>query len=230
MFKLTKLITLAPDTNDRDRNAIAVTLKDALHAPHVAGGLFEPALAGGVNGGDFIWHAQFGDERAYKDDACHPVWQHAEDALKTRPVTHVDSIAYQQQSLGIREAGSKQGIYRALLVSLRPDIASQKVRQFENEMRDMAGYIAAIRNWGFSRATESSGCRHWDYVWEQEFADVDALAGPYMKHPYHFARIDRWFDPESQDWILDTSLCHSFCAFTESVLAPSSTSQLKSQK
>ena len=65
----------------------------------------------------------------------------------------------------------------------------------------------------------ASGARGWTHVWEQEFANIGGLAGEYMLHPYHWARIDRWFDPECTQWMIDTTLCHSFCALDDSVLS-----------
>jgi hypothetical protein len=32
-----------------------------------------------------------------------------------------------------------------------------------------------------------------------------------MLHPCHWGQVDRWFDPEDPDWLIDTFLCHSFC-------------------
>lgn len=212
MFKLTKLITLMPDTGESERRRMAAALKGAIRTtPQVVQGLVAPTGPGCVNGGDILWHVQFRDERAYRDALLQPAWRSTENLLDVGYVAHIDCVAYAQEAFALREPGLGDGIYRALLVRLRPGVASGKVRRFEREMREMATYVGAIRNWGFSRVIESRGARAWDYVWEQEFADAGALAGPYMNHPYHFGWIDRWFDPESQDWILDTRLCHSFC-------------------
>ena len=94
------------------------------------------------------------------------------------------------------------------------------VRQFEAETLAMPRYIGAIRNWRLSRVTKATGARAWTHVWEQEYADPGGLLGPYMTNPYHWARVDRWFDPECPEHIVDTRLCHSFCAIGRSVLRP----------
>ena len=60
---------------------------------------------------------------------------------------------------------------------------------------------------------QAEGARPWTHVWEQRYDALDGLMGDYMMHPYHWARVDRWFDPESPDWIVDTHLCHSFCRY-----------------
>jgi len=38
-------------------------------------------------------------------------------------------------------------------------------------------------------------------------------------YPYHWGHIDRWFNPECADWIVDTYLCHTFCAFESGPLS-----------
>lgn len=82
----------------------------------------------------------------------------------------------------------------------------------------MAKYIPAIRNWRFSNVIEAGGDLNWTHVWEQEYADIGGLMGPYMLHPFHWALIDRWFDPECPDWIVNIHLCHSFAALGAPVL------------
>ena len=230
MFKLTKLVTFMPDAGETERQRITAALTDAVRGtPSVSRGLIRSTLPGGVNCGDLLWHVQFHDEQAYRAAIQRPAWRAAENALSDAGyVAHVDSIRYRQEAFDIREPKLQNGIYRALIVRLRPSVPLEKLRQFEREMREMGRYIPAIRNWGFSRVIDGSGARRWDYVWEQEFETADALMGPYMIHPYHFSWIDRWFDPESQDWILDTQIRHSFCTFTDSMLTPPSSTPAQS--
>jgi hypothetical protein len=223
MFKLTELVTFAASIKAAERSQIADSLRATIGSnPHVLRSLIEPTLQGGVNCGDLVCHTQFANEGAYRDAMRHPSWPAARDDLQAGSPIQTERVAYAQGSSHLSNPGLANGIYRVLLVRLRPAIDPEKIQKFENEMREMAQYITAIRNWGFSRVTDGSGLRQWDYVWEQEFADASALMGPYMVHPYHFAWIDRWFDPESHDWILDTCLCHSFCAVENSILTPPS--------
>ena len=69
-------------------------------------------------------------------------------------------------------------------------------------------------------SVESGGARNWTHVWEQEYTDIGGLTGPYMLHPYHWSHIDRWYDPDCTDWIVDPHLCHTYCTFEDSMLAP----------
>jgi hypothetical protein len=50
---------------------------------------------------------------------------------------------------------------------------------------------------------------------------VDAPAGV-RSHDQITAKpgIDRWYDPECTDYMIDTFLCHTFCNFDGSMIAP----------
>ncbi len=210
MYKLTRLVTLA--------NLASVTaLADEIHAlakTHSAyRQLVAPTLAGSHFGGDLLAHFAFDDavQRSDFDVALAPL-------LATPAVASVDGVAYQSGLGGRSDPGLANGVYRVLLLSVDEGIDPALVDRFEAETRTMPYYIPAIRNWQLSRADEATGARRWTHVWEQEYADAAGLMGPYMMHPYHWARIDRWFDPECPERIVDARLCHSFCAMEASVL------------
>ena len=57
------------------------------------------------------------------------------------------------------------------------------------------------------------------HVWEQEFATLDGLTGPYMQHAYHWSVIDPWFDVQAPVHIVDPELIHSSCGLRRSILA-----------
>lgn len=83
----------------------------------------------------------------------------------------------------------------------------------------MPRYLPTIRAWQLSRVSAPVGTCSWTHVFEQEFADVEALMGPYLMHPVHWAVVDRWFDPETTDVIIRDRVCHSFCAIPDPVLS-----------
>jgi hypothetical protein len=51
-----------------------------------------------------------------------------------------------------------------------------------------------LRGWRLARALPHP-THPWSLVWEQLFAGDDALS-EYMRHPFHWTRIDPFFDPE----------------------------------
>lgn len=202
MDSLTVLVTFAPGA---DRAAF----RSRLASVPAARALVEPTLPGVHDGGDLIAHFGLAD----------PAKAEAVAALLDDPgVAHADWAACQPIAEGSGEPGLANGVYRILLLAVDPDTPAETVRQFEAEMQAMPRYIPAIRNWRLSRVTHSGGARQWTHAWEQEYADLGDLTGPYMLHPYHWARIDRWFDAECPERIVDPRLCHSFCALGRSVL------------
>ncbi|MBN8846497.1 MULTISPECIES: Dabb family protein [unclassified Sphingomonas] len=192
MADFTALLTLRADA---DRAVVARTFADAT--------LVAPTLPGAFEGGDLIVHHRGGG-----------------DIPVDPAVAHIDGAVYETIAEGGAEPGLRGGVYRILLLAVAPGTPDHIVRQFEAETLAMPRYIGAIRNWRLSRVTKATGARAWTHVWEQEYADPGGLLGPYMTNPYHWARVDRWFDPECPEHIVDTRLCHSFCAIGRSVLRP----------
>lgn len=207
MFKLTRLVTLA----DAARLAPLADELRALARRHAAyRTLVAPTLPGSHFGGDLLAHFAFdsAEQRDALGAALAPLL--AGDA--------VDGADYQGSLDGKQTPDLANGVYRVLLLSVDEGSDPEAVAQFESETRMMPHYIPAIRNWQLSRADAAVGGRRWTHVWEQEYAGVEGLLGPYMMHPYHWARIDRWFDPECPERIVDARLCHSFCALEASIL------------
>ncbi|MBO9696742.1 MAG: Dabb family protein [Sphingopyxis sp.] len=207
MFKLTRLVTLA----DPARLAPLADELRALARMHEAWRtLVAPTLPGSHFGGDLLAHFVF-DSAGQRDafgTALAPLL--AGNA--------VDGADYQGSPDGKQAPDLANGVYRVLLLSVDDGTDPESVAQFEAETRMMPHYISAIRNWQLSRIEAAIGERRWTHVWEQEYAGAEGLLGPYMLHPYHWARIDRWFDPECPERIVDARLCHSFCALEASIL------------
>lgn len=202
MYNLTALIHL---------NGDAEPVSETLSA---LGATVAPVMEGNFNGGDLsaIW--QFADEAA-----CRSTKPAIDAALGGPCIARVDSCAFVTGQSGIAEPGLSSGVHRTLLLCADHNATPERLAKFEAEMVQMAHYIPAIRNWRFSRVAEASGELPWTHVWEQEYADIGGLMGPYMLHPYHWALIDRWFDHECPDWLVNLRLCHSFARYGKAVLS-----------
>ncbi|WP_336793671.1 Dabb family protein [Gordonia malaquae] len=121
-------------------------------------------------------------------------------------VLRVDGADFDGGSAGSRVADPTAGVYRALLLRVEPGTAPDVVARFERETLDMPTHISSILAWRLSRVEDGPD---WTHVWEQWFTDVDAVVGQYMLHPVHWARIDRWFDPECPDVIVRAPVIHA---------------------
>ena len=200
MFNRIELIHLQAGLAAAEREHLLRTLREA--AMQGTDCMLQPTLPGVYNGGDYLWR-QRGPQ--------HPLCTAAAQALLSQPhrVARVDSVAFRDGEEGGNWNGP--GVYRALLLSVKSSAGADTLARFESEVLAMPRYIPSIRAWRLSRVAEAAGARTWTHVWEQRYDELAGLSGPYMLHPYHWAWVDRWFDPESPDWIVDTHLCHSFC-------------------
>lgn len=224
MFKLTKLITVNPESGAEGR----ATLEAALHATtkpagRVVRAMLNPTLPDVYNGGDYIWHVQFADLPAYRAWQADAAGGKAAETIlgdKGR-VTNVESAAYEGGKSGSKTSGLDAGAYRTLFLNVNQAPNEEAVKRFDFETWEMGVYIPTIINWQVSRVLEGSGSRPWTHIWEQEYEHISGLLGAYMLHPHHWAWIDRWYDPECTDYMIDTYLCHTFCDYSGgSMIAP----------
>jgi Stress responsive A/B Barrel Domain len=222
MFKLTRLLYFPAETASAERQAVTQKLRDASsRSPMVKRFLLEPTLPGVMNGGDFIWHLQFADEAAYRDCLKQPHWQQQVAPLFAGGTfKRFESAAYQGGLSGAHPVKLGRGVYRTLILSVKPNTSPAATAQFDHELAGMPKYISSIKNWQLSHVSEATGLRPWTHVWEQEYEQLEGLTGPYMNHPFHWALVDRWFNPECSQWIVDKVLCHTYCEFKSSVLGP----------
>ena len=208
MYSVTRLLDVA--AADRDR--VLAELRAAAEAAGVPRWTVQPTLPGSRNGGDVLVHLRFATRHEWDCAAT------TFDAVLADPaVIRVNGAGYPGEPL---TSGDTPGtVYRALLIRVLPETDAATVAGFERELSLMPGYIRTIRAWQLSRVTEAIGTCQWTHVFEQEFCNADGLVGPYLMHPFHWAVVDRWFDPETTDVIVRDRVCHSFCALPGPVLS-----------
>lgn len=130
-------------------------------------------------------------------------------------IGRVDRSTYTPLATGSRQPLVKDGIWRTLSFRVRTGTDEQKILKLEREIAAMPDYMAGIRKWSLNRVTSDSP---WTHIWQQEYQQVDDLMGEYLMHPYHWGYVDRYFDPESPDWLIDRDFAHCFCQLQSSVL------------
>ena len=206
MFDLTRLIHLASGLDQSRVGAFIDRMRDVL--ANADRHLVAPTLAGSRNGGDILVHAQFRTEKSRADSE-----PDLDGLLNSVLVTHVDGVDYAAEPASPPE--SPESVYRTLLLAVAPQTPEEVVAAFESDLLLMPRYVRTIKTCRLSRPTRTVGAARWTHVFEQEFTDEAALTGAYLMHPIHWARVDRWFDPECPEFIVRERICHSFCAMTE---------------
>lgn len=167
--------------------------------------------------GDLVWRMLFADAEAWAASGA----EAALDRLSADAgVASLDAAAYRLRGVGVRRPELKDGVYRALLVSLDEGTPEATADAFSRDVAAMPDHIPQILNWALSPVAWFRGAKRWTHVWEQEFATVGDLTGPYMTHPYHWAHVDRWFDPEMPEQVVAVNaIRHSVSALETSLLA-----------
>jgi len=158
-------------------------------------------LPGSVGGGDATWDV--------------------ETAQRPEPMTAgaqvLDAVALAPLR-GASVAFTGPRIKRTLLLRVRPGTPLATQERFEAELAEMPRYITAIRGWALSRVDDAVAPSRWTHVWEQEYETVDGLRRDYIMNPYHWAGIDRWFDAEVPQSIVEPEVAHVFYAASGPVL------------
>lgn len=127
-----------------------------------------------------------------------------------------DAFTYEPIAGGVRAPHLRGGIWRTLLLQVRPGAAPEHVKGLEHDLLRMPAYMRGIRNWCLSRIDHPGP---WTHVWQQEYAELGDLMGEYLMHPFHWGWVDRWFDPEFPEWTVEANISHAFCALDESILS-----------
>jgi hypothetical protein len=214
MFSALFIPTFAPA---RRAEAMDVIATATAGLPNLLGSMFAPTLPNVYNGGDAIWRATFADAAACDAALSSDAWKPAATLLADKAiVTQLDHATFAGGMSG--ERTQAPGLYRIALfcANVRPD--AERLQSFAEDTAALAAYVRTIGRWQLSTTRDADGLRPWTHVWEQEYSNLDGLNGAYMRHPAHWARAERWFDPEYPEHLVDPLLVHTFCAIETHVL------------
>ena len=220
MYNLLLVIRFADALDAAEREAAAGLLKEASAAlPGLQRALCAPTLPHVYNGGDLLLRLGFEDRQACHAALAAPAWRAAATLLAdASKVAGLERVGY-----GAGRAGGvpdAPGVYRVALFAATRAATPERLAAFAADTEAMPFAITAIQSWRLAQAQDVVGARPWSHVWEQEYRDLQGLHGSYMRHPAHWARVERWFDPEQPEHLVDPCLVHTFCALDRSVLKP----------
>lgn len=223
-YRETAQLALQDGVNETDRTELEHILRRAttqLPGLKMAslGANFAPEYAAG----HYTWDLLYPDRKAAEAARLSAFWQTEVLPALDRYCAACHALDLETIDAGVRRPDLTGATKRTAYFRMLPGTTSPKARRFEQDLLEMPEQIPEILNWRLSRASvlpwNTSNCDPWTYVWEQEFASLDDLLGPYMTHPHHWAHIDRWFDPESGVQAVDAHLSHAFCTIDKSILS-----------
>jgi hypothetical protein len=220
MIRSTAYLHLRPELNDAERAALVTHIESIpLELDLLALQVSAPTRRS-RGAGDLMVLAAFADIDSAEAARSHRYVTSVIQPLLDSSCRAVEVVRYQQGPVQIRQPGLAGGIQRTLAVSVEGSVDRDTLSLFESQLAAMGQFIDEIRNCSLSKVDDvvgGSGPR-WDYIWEQEFHSIDDVTGPYMDHPYHWAIIDPWFDPQSPTHILRERYLHSVCRLESSIL------------
>ncbi|NHV25122.1 Dabb family protein [Burkholderia sp. D-99] len=194
---------------DRDTGGIERALHEAAHA---LVGAKRVALARNLDGS---WGAGDYTLDVLRDDSAADGAADFAELAQLPGIERIDGAVCRAIGGGLREPALRNGVWRTLMLRVRPQAGAAQVAALERELLRMPAFMPGIRNWRLSRIVTPGA---WTHVWQQEFAHVGDLLGEYLMHPYHWGWVDRRFDAESPDWTVD-AISHAFCPLASSLLA-----------
>lgn len=201
------LVTLASP----DRAAAVRERLQALSAGASGPVLIGQAVKPNINGGDLIWRAPFAAGQGPSEAQIR--------ALETDPaIAQIDWATFETLAAGDPAPQTPGGVYRCLLLAVPEDLDAAILQQFADETVRMPDHIDTIVRWTLGQATARGGARRWTHVWEQEYAALEGFTGEYMMNPYHWSFIDRWYDIESPERIVDRRIGNSLCLIERRVI------------
>jgi len=212
------------DGMDADERATLETLlqRAGVELAGIQGASIAANYVADYGAGHYTWDLLWSDRQAAAAAQAGSLWREEVLPALDRCCRARAALGLETLGAGARTPALADAVKRTALFRLLPGI-DQAVRQrYERDLLEMGAQIPEILNWRLSRALplawDVSDVPAWSYVWEQEYATLDGLTGPYMAHPHHWAHIDRWFDPESGTQIVDVQLCHAFSPLAGSII------------
>jgi hypothetical protein len=220
MFVMIKSIGFADHVPAAEIAELRAAIEAAGAIPGVIGSALMETAPRTSNGGTFLWRATFADEGAYHNCTGGEEWRRAiTPLLGPEKGVRIDGAAYAPRWQGTASPGLRDGVWRVLLVACEDGSTRAEREAMERDHLLMPRHVPAIRNWAYGRVVEATGRRRWSHVWEQEYDDVDGLLGPYLHHPVHWGLVDRWYDLECPERIVDPHVVSAFAAIPQSIMS-----------
>ena len=203
MFVSLRTLSL-PTEREGERDAIIATLRaTAAELPGVLSSwVARVSPVAAINAGHIVWRLTFATEREALAAPFEANW-----SMRIAPLLsgmQQIGVGYRFTRSSLRPASS--GIWRALIFRVMPQGFPRRANDLERELLLLPKYVGSIRSWALSRVSTIEGPKGFTHVWEQEFDKLEGLTADYMIHPVHWGLLDRYFDAECPEYVVDPHL------------------------
>lgn len=195
VFVVIGLVTLPPDREGESTVLADAVAQTAGALPGVLSAWAAPVMRQvAINAGDVV---------------VRMVFANAELARMGQDLRELDGlgVVWLGYPLGMHGLGTTgAGVWRALIFRCFADADPGLVSRMQAATLQLPGQIPEIRNWALSAVAWTQGAARFGWVWEQEFAQVTDLTGPYMTAPLHWGLVDAFFDADCPEYVVDPQL------------------------
>ncbi len=172
--------------------------------------LVKPLLPGSVPDYNLYIELGFKDEAEFEAAKKLDAWT----ALREKLDDAAQTAAYEYAAFGSdleNFSDRPAACHRILIFHVLPDTPEELIRKMEETIVRFPDYVPGMVNCKIAKVVESSGSMEWNYAFDVDFEQPDDYFGWYLHTPYHWAYIDRYFEPSSSEFFVDPHLCSVYC-------------------
>lgn len=179
--------------------------------------LVSPLLPGSVPASDLYVEIAFKDQAEFETAKETDAWK----ALAAMTADAAQTASAEYAAFGtLSEYNSDRAAlcHRLLIFRAYEDTPQELVEKMERTIIKFPDYVPQIANAKLAKIVETTGTNEWNYAFDVDYEQVTDYFGWYLGTPYHWAYIDRFFEPSSDEFFIDPHLCSVYCAQERALL------------
>ena len=210
MYSAVFMITYSESAEDNaklSKKEFLIKIAETISKVNIAGDVLPYAFGGG----DLFLEIGFENKDAFQTGKETTAWNELLAALADSDVIdHYEYVAYGEGRMNI--TSDTAGCHRVLIFEIIPDAKPEHLEKMERIMPDMCLYIPGLLNCKLAKVDEYSGTMKWGYAFECDYDDPMTFLTNYNYRPYHWANVDKFFEPACTEWVADPNLCTPYIA------------------
>lgn len=218
MFSAVFLLKFNETLTDAAKNEFVSSMEE-LASEVSAVSLVKPLLMGSVPASDLYVEMGFPDQAAYEEAKKLFAWKKLDMmANDSELVAAREFVAFGEGKARYSDEEAKA--HRLLIFHAYPDTPEALKEKMEDTIVKFIDYVPGLVNCKIAKVVECSGNMDWSYAFECDYDVPTTYLGAYLATPYHWAYIDKYFDPAATaTFFIDPNLCSVYCEADNAFLA-----------